>query len=454
MAAEERWIRSQRVLAAGEVAPRAIRVVGGRVAAVESHEAVPAGAAVDDWGTHVVLPGVVDTHVHINEPGRTEWEGFVSATRAAALGGITTLVDMPLNSIPPTTTVEGLVAKLEAASGKLFVDVGFCGGVIPGNAQQLTPLAQMGVRAFKCFLSDSGVDEFPAATADVLRVAMPILATTGKALFVHAELPGPLLAAARTLGPSTEAELLRHARWLASRPHEAEDEAVSMMVELCRDTGARAHIVHLSSSFAVPLVKSAIESGLPFSAETCPHYLHFSAERIGDGQTQFKCAPPIREESNRERLWDALRQGFISTIVSDHSPCSPELKRLGKDFDAAWGGIASLGLGLSIAMTHAKAHRLSLVDIAERMCQRTSTLAGLEGRKGRIAVGYDADFAVFDDEARFVVDGSLLGFRHKLTPYEGNTLVGRTRATYLRGKLLCTDGKFVSDLPHGEPLLG
>jgi allantoinase len=428
----DRIIRGRSVLVDGRLVPAAIHVAEGRITDVTGYDEVPLGAPVSDAGDALVLPGVVDSHVHINEPGRSEWEGFASATRAAAAGGITTLCDMPLNSIPPTTSADHLRRKAEAARDKCWVDVAFWGGVVPGNVAELEPMLDAGAAGFKCFLLPSGVDEFAHVDEAQLRLALPVLAAAGAPLLVHAELPGPIAAAeveARAHSP------VRYLSYLASRPPRAEDEAVAMMIRLSRETGARVHIVHHASASGIPLLAAARDHGVSISAETCPHYLHFAAESIPDGATIFKCAPPIREQENREQLWDALRSGLLDMVVSDHSPCTPELKRMESgDFFAAWGGIASLELALPAVWTEARRRGVELSAVSEWMSARPARLLGLENRKGTIARGRDADLLFFDPEAERVVDAAHLHHKNRITPYHGETLRGVVLATFLRGE--------------------
>jgi allantoinase len=427
----DRVVRSRRVVSGGRIAPAAIHIAGGTIAAVAPWDDVPAGAALDDVDELAVLPGVVDTHVHLKEPGRTEWEGFATATRAAAAGGTTTLVDMPLNSIPPTITRDALAAKRSAARAQCAVDVGFWGGVVPGNLAELAGMVQDGIRGFKCFLVDSGVEEFGWVDEAALAPAMGELARLGSTLLVHAEVAGPIDAAAAGLG---DADPRAYATYLASRPPAAEEEAIALMVRLCRDTRARTHIVHHSAASALPLLRGAHRDGLPLTAETCPHYLTFAAEDIADGATPWKCAPPIRERANRDALWQALAEGTLSLVASDHSPCTPALKRMeAGDFLAAWGGIAGLQVALPAVWTAARARGHTLVDVARWMGEAPAQLAGLAGRKGVIAAGADADLCVLADDLAFCVEPAWLRHRHAVTPYTGVRLVGRVHATYLRG---------------------
>ena len=433
-------LKSLRVVTGGAVAPASIHVSRGVITSVAGFDEAPEGCPTYDAGNLVIMPGIVDSHVHINEPGRTEWEGFTTATRAAAAGGVTTIVDMPLNSIPPTTTVAGFEAKASAAEGQCWIDVGLWGGVVPGNAKDLRGLLDAGALGFKCFMVESGVEEFGWVREPDLRLAMAELAGTGAPLLCHAELPGPIDAAAALiegLDPRT------YAAYVKSRPREAEDLAIALLVTLCRETKAAVHIVHLSSSGALDSLRRAREEGLPFTAETTPHYLHFAAEDIPDGATPYKCAPPIRERENREKLWAALGEGLIDLVVSDHSPCTPALKKLeAGDFAAAWGGIASLPLGLPVIWSEARRRGKTIADLAAWMCEGPAKLAGLDRKKGRIAAGLDADFVIWDPESAHVVQPGEIQHRHKITPYAGETLFGTVRATYLRGESVYEAGGF------------
>jgi allantoinase len=406
------------------------------------------GAVVHDAHDSIVMPGIVDTHVHINEPGRTEWEGFSTATRAAAVGGITTLIEMPLNSIPATKTAAGFREKLAAAAGKLWVDVGFWGGVVPGNASELRPLWESGVFGFKCFLVPSGVEEFAHVTEADLRAALPELAELKVPLLVHAELLDSIAQAAKKISGS---DTRRYSTWLASRPRAAENEAIDLVLKLAHEFDARIHIVHLSSSDTIPTLQRAKSKGQPVTVETCPHYLTFDAEDVGDGRTEFKCAPPIRERDNRKKLWAALGDGTIDFIATDHSPCPPAMKLLETgDFLNAWGGIAALELSLPAVWTEASSRGYAVPRLAEWLCSSPARLAGLEG-KGRIAVGYDADFAIWNPEAKFSVDPAKMHQRHKMTPYAGREFSGQVETTFLRGRKVFDRGEF-SASPLGQIL--
>lgn len=438
-------VRGTRVIAPEGERAAAIQIRAGTVAAITAFDQIPPGIPVHEAGDAVVMPGIVDTHVHINEPGRTEWEGFSTATRAAAAGGVTTLIEMPLNSIPATTTPAAYREKLAAAAGKLSVDTGFWGGVVPGNAAELKPLWDAGVFGFKCFLVPSGVDEFASVNESDLRAALPELAAMGAPLLVHAELPGPIDDAIAKL--SKDASPKRYATWLASRPHEAEDEAIALLVRLAREYGARVHVVHLASSDSLAQLRQAKDEGLAISVETCPHYLSFAAEEIADGATEFKCAPPIRARENRETLWAALGDGAIDFIATDHSPCPPAIKLTEEgDFMRAWGGIASLQLSLPAVWTQARPRGYSVSRLAEWLCAGPARLAGLDGRKGAIAVGCDADFVIWNPDATFRVDAARLHHRHKVTPYAGHELAGVVETTFLRGRKIFERGEFTSPL--------
>ncbi|MGI8641567.1 MAG: allantoinase AllB [Pyrinomonadaceae bacterium] len=433
-------IRSRRVVMAETVSPASVHIRGGIIAALGEWDEVPAQTPLVDAGDAVVMPGLVDAHVHVNEPGRTEWEGFTTATRAAAAGGVTTLVDMPLNSIPPTTTPDGFAQKLAAAREKCLIDVAFWGGVIPGNTRELKPLLNAGVRGFKCFLIHSGVDEFPRVTEPNLLEAMPELAALGSVLLVHAEVPEPIENAAVELAGSNPQD---YRTFLKSRPRASENEAVALMVRLCRETGARVHIVHHSSADVLPLLKSAREEGLPLTVETCPHYLTFAAEEIPDGATHYKCCPPVRERENRERLWAALADGVIDMVVSDHSPCTPALKLTETgDFLEAWGGIAALQFSLPVMWTNLQARGFGLRELTRWMSDAPAKLAGLDKRKGRLARGFDADIVIWHPEKEFKVVPENIHFRHKLTPYSGMNLRGVVEATYVRGVKVYEQGQF------------
>jgi allantoinase len=440
-------LKSRRMLVRGKLTPAALVVQAGRIVSVEENVSLPfPGLEVRDVGELVVLPGVVDCHAHLNEPGRTDWEGFATGTAAAAAGGITTLVDMPLNSIPATTTVTALEAKARAVSHQAHVDYGFWGGVVPGNASELAGLAAEGVVGFKCFLCPSGVDEFPAVSRGDLEAAMPLLARLGLPLIVHAELedgdsPAPS-------APRAD----RYASHLASRPRRFERRAIQLMIELCRRTGCAVHIVHLSNADALEDLRAARAEGLPFTAETCPHYLTFAAEEIPDGATAFKCAPPIREAENRERLWQGLKEGTLSLVVSDHSPCTPALKHPETgDFHAAWGGIASLQLSLSIVWSGARARGIPLEVVSQWMSRGPALLTGLS-HKGALEPARDADFLVFAPEQTFTVEPERLQHRHKVTPYAGRALQGRVLETYLRGQRVWGDGAPPLTPPRGDRL--
>lgn len=429
-------LRSTRTVTPEGERPATVVVSDGRIAAVLAHSAeVLDPAAVVDLGDDALLPGLVDTHVHVNEPGRTAWEGFATATRAAAAGGVTTLVDMPLNSVPPTIDVPALTAKRAAARGQVHVDVGFWGGAVPGNAVEFGPLHRDGVFGFKCFLLHSGVDEFPPLTRGELDTAARELARLGALLVVHAEDPDAIASAPRRAGPV-------YADFLRSRPGAAENTAVAGLVELARRTGARVHVLHLSSAGALPQLASARADGVRITAETCPHYLTLAAEEVPDGATAFKCCPPIRHRDNQDALWRGLAAGTIDCVVSDHSPCTPELKcQDSGDFAAAWGGVASVQLGLPAVWTEAARRGHGLGDVVRWMSAAPARLAGLH-RKGAIAPGRDADLVALAPDEEFTVDPAALHHRNPVTPYAGRTLRGVVRSTWLRGQLVHDRGTF------------
>jgi allantoinase len=444
-------VRGARVLIDGKLRPGSIHVSEGKITNVGERDAGGDSAPVVDAGDLVVLPGFVDTHVHVNEPGRTDWEGFETATRAAAAGGVTTLLDMPLNSIPATTDVAALEAKAAAARGKTWVDVGFIGGVVPGNRHSLGALAQAGVLAFKCFLVPSGVPEFAHVRDEDLRDAMPLLAKLGLPLMAHAEVPDVIEAA--TLEAMVNDPTV-YTTYLASRPPAAEHEAVALVIHHAEVAGARAHIVQVSSPESTAMIVAARERGVRVTAETCPHYLFFDADRIPNGATEFKCAPPIRNSRERDGLWRALDEGALDMIVSDHSPCPPILKRKDAgDFFVAWGGIASLQLGPSAIWTLMHQRGFAIARLAEWMSSAPARLAGLDRVKGRIASGYDADLVLFDPDREWTVEADALLHRHHLTPYLGERLRGSVQATYVRGTLAYDRRNGPASTPPGRLLL-
>lgn len=443
-------LRSRRVVTPDGVRPATVLVRGGRIAAVAGPGETPPELRLVDAGDDVVSPGLVDVHVHANEPGRTEWEGLACATRGAAAGGVTTIVDMPLNSVPATTTALGLTAKRQAADGACWVDVGLWGGAVPGNADQLPALWEGGVLGFKAFLAPSGVPEFPHVDGADLTRALPVLADLGAPLLVHAELPEHL---DETWGDgATPAECRSYAAYLASRPPAAEVAAVELVARLAGDAGARVHVVHAASADTVAAVRRAREAGVALSAETCPHYLTACAGEIEDGATVWKCAPPIRGAEHREALWRALLDGHLELVASDHSPSPPAAKEMASgDFAAAWGGISSLQLLLPLVWTGARRRGAGPERLAEWLSAAPARLAGLAGRKGAVAPGYDADLVVWDPEAAFTVDPESLYHRHPVTPYAGRRLHGTVRRTYLHGAAVW-DGEGLDPRPRGRLL--
>lgn len=440
----QRAFISRRIVTPEGVRAGAILLDGERIRAVVAHGEIPADAERRDVSDAAILPGLVDSHVHINEPGRTEWEGFTTATRAAAAGGYTMLVDMPLNCLPSTTDVAALEAKRAAARGKCRVDWGAWGGVVSDNQAEIEALAGAGVLGFKSFLIDAGVDGFTMVTEQELRAALPHVVRTGLPLLVHAELAGPVDAATAKLA---NADWRSYATYMKSRPDEAELAAIRLLISLCREFKFHAHVVHLSTKHGLKLLQNAKAEGLPITVETCPHYLHFAAERIADGATLCKCAPPIRDEQNREELWRALGSGLIDLVATDHSPCPPSMKKLEEgNFRTAWGGITSLSVALPVMWTETQKRGFGLADIARWMAEGPARLAGCDARKGKIEAGYDADFVVFDPEAETAVTADRLQQRHAISPYLGERLRGVVKETYVRGNCVYAGGEF-----PGEP---
>jgi len=415
--AERTAIASSRVLLEGALQPATVVIADGTIADVLPGTRLP---AAEDVGDLVVMPALVDTHVHVNEPGRTDWEGFATATAAAAAGGVALIVDMPLNSIPPTTTVSALRLKQDAARSAPAVDIGFWGGIVPGSVEEVASLAAAGVFGFKVFLAPSGVDEFPCIAMESLDAVLEATAAVGLPLLVHAEAPGRI-----TELVDSDAD---YPTYLASRPPQAETEAIAALIAAVGRTGAAAHVLHLSAAAALPALAAARVAGLPITVETCPHYLALCAEEVPPGRFDFKCAPPIREATNREMLWEGLASGVIDMVVSDHSPCQPALKSGG--FGRAWGGIASLELRLPVVWTAAAERGFGIPDIASWLC---SGPAALIGRRATVAPGASADLVVWDPEATFVVDPAELRQRHPTSPYAGRRLRGRVARTIVRG---------------------
>ncbi|MEO6954612.1 MAG: allantoinase AllB [Polyangia bacterium] len=434
-----RALRSTRIVTPDGFFDGAV-VIDGDQGAEKIVDLVDRFDGAEDLGELVVMPGLVDSHAHLNEPGRTEWEGFDTATRAAAAGGVTTIVDMPLNCIPVTTSLVALREKQAAVASHAHIDYGFWGGIVPGNTHELQPMIDAGVRGFKAFLCFSGIEDFQAATEADLRAAMPILARANAPLLVHAELED--VGAGGPAGSSSFGDPHLYSSFLASRPPRWEVDAVALVTRLAAEYRCPTHIVHLSAADALADAERARAAGVPLSLETCPHYLTLEAESVPDGHTEWKCAPPIREHENRERLWEGLRRGTIELVVSDHSPCTPALKKRDTgDFEHAWGGIASLQLAFPLVWSEAKERGFSLLDLARWMSSAPAALARLP-QKGRIAPGMDADLVVLDPDERYTVTPELLYFRHKLTPYMGRTVTGRVHRTLLRGTTVFSSGSF------------
>ena len=435
---------SRRVVTTEGIRPAAVLVEGEVIREIVTLDQVPPEAKLVDFGDAAILPGLIDAHVHINDPGRTEWEGFETATRAAAAGGFTCVLDMPLNCVPATTSVAALEAKRAAAKGRCWVDWAAWGGVVTDNQRNISKLAGAGVRGFKCFLVHPGIDEFTMVTEEQLREALPYVAETGLPLLVHAELPDSIDAATKVL---EAADWTEYPTYLRSRPEESELSAIKLLISLCREYKFRLHIVHLSASQALPALRAARLEGLPVSVETSPHYLHFQAEAISRGATQFKCAPPIRGAENRKQLWSALKDGTLDLVATDHSPCPPEMKRFAEgNFQTAWGGIPSLSVVLPVMYTEALARGFCLTDIVRWMAEAPAKLVGCQLQKGKIAAGYDADLVVFDEASEFLVTRERLHHRHSFSPYLDEKLKGEVKATYVRGRLVFADNAF-----HGKP---
>jgi allantoinase len=435
-------LRSTRVLAPSGIIAATVIVEREHISALRGWNEVPSDAELIDFGNHALLPGLVDSHVHINDPGRADWEGFCTGTRAAAAGGVTTLVDMPLNCLPETINLQALDAKRAAAQGKAWVDWAGWGGVVRGNADDLVPLAHAGVPGFKCFLIHSGIDGFAWVGEADLRIALEKLHGIGLPLLAHAELAGPVNAATDRLNVE-DADWRRYPTYLASRPDAAEVEAIALLIRLAEEFNSPIHIVHLSSAHALPMLAAARARGLPITVETCAQYLHFAAEEIPDGATEHKCAPPIRSAENREKLWQGLEDGHIDMVVTDHSPCPPAMKRREEGrWDLAWGGIAGLGLALPVLWTGMQKRGVPLERVGDWMAAAPARLAGFSGKKGALGSGGDADIAVFDPEAEWTVTPADLHFRHKLSPYLGAKMRGRVLETWLRGEPIFRSGEF------------
>ena len=437
-------IASQRVLTLEGEKPAAILIKGEKILDVVSIENIPENCPTEDMGNNVIMPGLVDAHVHINEPGRTDWEGFETATKAAAAGGITTIVDMPLNCIPVTTTVDALNQKIIATKDQLWIDCGFYGGLIPDNIQDLESLADAGVLGFKAFLSPSGIDEFPNISEKHLREALHILAKKGIPVLVHAELEN---------GATSSEENKTYKYFQESRPKSWENNAIKLLIQLCREFNVHIHIVHLSSADILPEIAQTRKDGFPLTVETCPHYLHFSSERISDGDTRFKCAPPIWNGENRENLWAGLEEGIINFITSDHSPCTPELKNLeAGNFEKAWGGISSIQFALPVIWTECKQRGYSLEQLINWMSKQPAKFVGMDDLKGQISPGFDADLVCWNPDKKYIIKKEAIHHKNKLTPYEGESLYGVVNATFLRGQKVYENGQFLGN-PKGKIIL-
>lgn len=423
-------IFSERTILPDQIIPATVFIENGKISAIHRGKKSDSKTRLVNVGNSVLMPGIIDTHVHINEPGRTEWEGFKTATKAAAAGGITTLVDMPLNSTPVTITENAYKQKMQAAKNKCDVNVFFWGGVVPGNAHSISDILNTGVLGVKVFLTHSGIDDFPNVTENDLDKTMPLIAKSGKPLLVHCELNQP----------NKEAELLKlhptsYQAWLKSRPKEWENKAVKLMIELCGKYNCPVHIVHLSSAEALPFIRAAKEKGLPITVETCPHYLYFNTENIPDANTLFKCAPPIREKANNQKLFEALKSGLIDFVASDHSPAIPDIKELDSgNLLKAWGGIAGLQFSLPVIWTMAKTNNLTLENIKKWLCENPAKLIKKSDIKGRISIGFDADIVVWDPEQKFTITQNMIQFRHKISPYIGEEVFGKVQKTFVGGR--------------------
>ena len=437
-------IISHRVLTPKGERPAAILIQEEKIMDVVSISEISSDCPVEDMKNDVVMPGLVDTHVHINEPGRTDWEGFETATKAAAAGGITTLVDMPLNCIPVTTTVDALNEKIAATKNQLWVDCGFYGGLIPDNLQDIESLADAGVLGFKAFLSHSGIDEFPNINEKHLREALPIFANKGIPILVHAELEN---------GAIQSEDHSTYKSFQDSRPKSWENNAVKLLIQLSKEFDARIHIVHLSSADILAEIAQTRNDGYPISVETCPHYLHFSSEHISDGDTRFKCAPPIWESDNKEKLWSGLENGLINFITSDHSPCTAELKNLEVgDFEKAWGGISSIQFTLPVIWTECKTRGYSMDQLINWMSKQPAKFIGKDQQKGQISPGFDADLVCWNPDEKYIIQKEAIHHKNKLTPYEGESLYGVVNATFLRGQKVYENGEFLGN-PTGKTIL-
>lgn len=439
-------IKGNNILTPDGLQQAVVLVKDGRINSIQAN--LPGDALkIIDIGDKILMPGIIDAHVHINEPGRTDWEGFDTATRAAIAGGITTLVDMPLNASPVTTTVQALEQKVRTAAPQLHSNCGYWGGIIPGNENEIEPLIRKGVLGFKAFLTHSGIDEFPNVTANDLEKVMPIIARYNLPLLVHCEL------IPEGYRQPTQENKRSYRQYMASRPPSWEQAAIDLMIRLCEKYRCRVHIVHLSAAAAIEPITTAKEKGLPLTVETAQHYLYFNGEEIPDGNTSFKCAPPVRERENNQQLWEALKGGVIDFVATDHSPAPPELKELESgDFTQAWGGIASLQLALPALWTAGKSRDITLSQIAQWLCEKPAILAGLQGRKGKIATGYDADFVIWDPQRAFTVSAEGLYHKHKLTPYINETLYGVVEQTYIGGIKVFDQGDF-TDGRQGKTIL-